>query len=202
MEETMMMRAAYSPLPSSLLQPGTGFCSPTQALPERVTLDHPAIEVMTDLRRVSAVVIRSADSVDEAHQRMIQRGVRLLLVLDHDRKITGLITATDILGEKPMKVIAQRGCKRGDILVGDIMTPQERLEVLDMNDVCGAKVGHIVATLRAAGRQHAMVAERWPHGTAVCGLFSSTQIARQLGTAIQTTEIARTFSEIESLLVA
>lgn len=196
-----MVRAAYSSLPSSLLQPGTGFCSPTQAFLERVTLDHPAIEVMTDLRRVSAVVIRSIDSVDEAHQRMIQRGVRLLLVLDHDRKITGLITATDILGEKPMKVIAQRGCKRGDILVGDIMTPQERLEVLDMNDVCGAKVGHIVATLRAAGRQHAMVVERGPHGTMVCGLFSSTQIARQLGMAIQTTEIARTFSEIESLLV-
>jgi CBS-domain-containing membrane protein len=202
MEETVMMRAAYSSLPSSLLQPGTGFCSPAQVLLERVTLDHPAIEVMTDLRRVSAVVIRAVESVDEAHQRMIQRGVRLLLVLDHDRKITGLITATDILGEKPMKVIAQRGGKRGDVLVGDIMTPQECLEVLDMNDICGAKVGHIVATLKAAGRQHAMVVERGLHGTLVCGLFSSTQIARQLGMVIHPTEIARTFSEIESQLVA
>ena len=34
----------------------------------------------------------------------------------------------------------------------------------------------------------------------VRGLFSATQIARQLGAAIQTTEIARTFSEIESML--
>jgi CBS-domain-containing membrane protein len=202
MEETVMMRTAYSSLPSSLLQPGTGFCSPAQVFLERVTLDHPAIEVMTDLRRVSAVVIRAIESVDEAHQRMIQRGVRLLLVLDHDRKITGLITATDILGEKPMKVIAQRGGKHGDVLVGDIMTPQERLEVLDMNDICGAKVGHIVATLKAAGRQHAMVVERGLHGTLVCGLFSSTQIARQLGMVIHPTEIARTFSEIESQLVA
>jgi len=35
----------------------------------------------------------------------------------------------------------------------------------------------------------------------VRGLFSATQIARQLGAAIQTSEIAQTFAEIESLLV-
>lgn len=198
-----MLRTVYSSLASSPLQPGTGFCSPSQVFAERVTLEHPAVEVMTDLRRVSAVVIRPIDSVDEAHRRMVQRGVRLLLVLDHERNVCGLITATDILGEKPMKVIAQRGCRREEILVGDIMTPHERLEVLDMSDVCGAKVGHIVATLQAAGRQHAMVVERGLQGkTVVRGLFSSTQIARQLGIAIQTAEIARTFSEIESLLVA
>ncbi len=198
-----MLRNAYSSLPSSQLQPGTGFCSPSQTFPERVTLEHSAIDVMTDLLRVSAVVISPHDSLDEAHQRMVQRGVRLLLVLDRERKVAGLITATDILGEKPMKVTAQRACRRDEILVSDIMTPQERLEVLDMRDICSAKVGHVVATLKASGRQHAMVVERNPQGSVtVRGLFSSTQIARQLGITIQTTEIARTFSEIESLLVA
>jgi len=34
----------------------------------------------------------------------------------------------------------------------------------------------------------------------VRGLFSATQIARQLGVTIQTTEVARTFSEIEAQL--
>ncbi|MEK6592891.1 MAG: CBS domain-containing protein [Pseudomonadota bacterium] len=196
-----MVRTAYPSLTSSLLQPGTGFSGPTQSFSEHVTLDHPAIDVMTDLQRVSAVVIRPIDSVNEAHERMVRRGVRLLLVLNHDRKVTGLITATDILGEKPMKVIAQRGCKREEILVSDIMTPQERLEVLDMNDIYSAKVGHIVATLQAAGRQHAMVVERGTHGkTMVRGLFSATQVARQLGVVIQTTEVARTFSEIGAQL--
>lgn len=197
------MRAAYPSLPSRPLQPGSGFCAPAQFLPERVTPDHPAVDVMTDLQRISAVVIRPVDTVDEARKRMVQRGVRLLLVLDHERKVTGLITATDILGEKPLKVIAQRGCKREDILVGDIMTPQERLEVLEMSDICGAKVGHILSTLKAAGRQHAMVTEQDAQGKMmVRGLFSSTQIARQLGVTIQTTEIARTFSEIELMLTA
>jgi len=198
-----MVRTAYTPLSASLLRPGTGFCSPTQALPERVGLEDSALDVMTDLTRVSAVVIRPIDNIDEAHQRMVQRGVRLLLVLDHDRTVTGLITATDILGEKPMKVIAQRGCKRDEILVSDIMTPQGRLEVLDMDEVRSARVGHIVATLKASGRQHAMAVERGPHGRATLrGLFSATRIARQLGVAIQTAEVGRTFSEIKSLLVS
>lgn len=196
-----MVRTAYTPLSASLLQPGTDFCSPIQALPERVGPDNPALDVMTDLTRVTAVVIRPIDSVAEAHQRMIQRGVRLLLVLDHDRNVTGLITATDVLGEKPMKVIAQRGGTRDEILVSDIMTPQGRLEVLSMDEVRSAKVGHIVATLKASGRQHAMAVERDAHGQATLrGLFSTTQIARQLGMPIQTTEVVRTFSEIESLL--
>ena len=123
---------------------------------------------------------------------MIQHGVRLLLVVDENRKVVGIITATDLLGEKPLQVIADRGCRREDVRVRDIMTPTHRLEVLHMNDVRSAKVGHIVATLKMAGRQHGKQTIR--------GLFSATQIARQLGVAIQASEIARTFSEIEAQL--
>lgn len=197
----MLMRTAYPPLSSRLLPAATGFSCPTQGLPERASLEDPALTVMTDLKRVCAVVIGPNEAVDEAHKRMVQRGVRLLLVLDRDRNVIGLITATDILGEKPMKVIAHRGCRREDISVADIMTPQARLEALEFEEVCRAKVGHIVATLTACGRQHAITVERDARGRATLrGLFSSTQIARQLGAPIHTPEVARTFSEIESLL--
>ena len=191
----------YSPLHFSLLRAGSGYAQPTQSVPERVTLDDPALQVMTDLRSVTAVIILSGDSVDEAHARMIQRGVRLLLVVDQNRQVVGVITASDILGEKPMQVITQRGIRRQELLVRDVMTPQNRLEVLDANDVRTAKVGHVVATLRQSGRQHALVVES--SGSArqiVRGLFSATQIARQLGVAIPTSEIALTFSEIEAQL--
>jgi CBS domain-containing protein len=158
---------------------------------------------MTDLKQVSAVLIRPGDGVEEANQRMIQHGVRLLLVVDENRKVVGIITATDLLGEKPLQVIAERGCRREDVRVRDIMTPTHRLEVLHMNDVRRAKVGHIVATLKMAGRQHAVVVEvDHDHDgkQTIRGLFSATQIARQLGVAIQASEIARTFSEIEAQL--
>jgi hypothetical protein len=46
-------------------------------VPDRVALDDAAVNVVTDLTRVTAVIIFPGDSVDEAHRRMIQRGVRL-----------------------------------------------------------------------------------------------------------------------------
>lgn len=191
----------YGVLDSLLLQAGSSFFQPAQNLPQRVGFDDPAESVMTDLKQVSAVIIRSDDAIDEANRRMIQRGVRMLLVVDENRTVTGIITATDILGEKPMQVLTGRGGRREDVLVRDIMTPQHRLEVLRMNDVRGAKVGHVVATLKKSGRQHAVAVEIDRDGRqTVRGLFSATQIARQLGVAIQTSEVARTFSEIETLL--
>jgi len=191
----------YSPMRFDKLQPGVGYAQPTQAVPDKVTLDDAAASVMTDLTRVTAIIILSGDTVDEAHRRMIQRGVRLLLVVDQDRKVLGIITAPDILGEKPVLAASERGLRRQEVLVRDVMTPQEKLEVLEMADVRAAKVGHVVATLKKAGRQHAVVVERDARGRQlVRGLFSATQVARQLGVTIQTSEIARTFSEIESML--
>ena len=191
----------YAPLSFVPLKPGVPYAQPTQAVPERVGVDDPALQAMTDFKATTAVIILSGDALDEAHHRMIQRGVRLLLVVDQDRRVVGVITATDILGEKPMRVIAQRGVRREEVLVRDVMTVQDTMEVLDLASVRAARVGHIVATLRQAGRQHALVVEHDPHGRqTVRGVFSATQIARQLGVAIPTSEVARTFSEIEAQL--
>ncbi len=100
-----------------------------------------------------------------------------------------------------MQVVAQRGMRREELLVRDVMTDQEHLEVMRLDDVRAAKVGHVVATLHNAGRHHAMVVEIDVRGRHIVrGLFSLTQIARQLGVFIQAGEIARTFSDIESQL--
>jgi CBS domain-containing protein len=170
-------------------------------VPDIVTLEDSALSVLTDFQRVTAIIILPGDTVDEAHRRMIQRAVRLLLVVNQDRRVVGAITASDILGEKPMQVIAQLGIRREELLVRDIMIPQERIEVLKMSDLRGAKVGHVVATLQNSGRQHAVAVEVEPNGRqTVRGVFSATQIARQLGIVLQTGEMARTFAEIEALL--
>src|SRR5688572_11230483 len=104
----------YQPLPFVLLRPGTGYAQPMQRALERVQLDSPAGDVMTDLTRVSAVIVLSGDTVDEAHRRMVQRGVRLLLVVDQDRRVLGVITANDVLGEKPVQVAVQQGLHRDE----------------------------------------------------------------------------------------
>lgn len=191
----------YTALTSSMMQSGVSYVQPSQPVPEKVTVDDPALQVVTDFKRVTVIIVLAGDTVDEAHSRMIKRGVRLLLVVDQERKVVGLITANDILGEKPMQVIAQRGIRREELLVRDVMTPQERLQVLDLAALRTAKVGHIVATLKAAGRQHALAVEIDDSGRqTVRGMFSATQIARQLGVSIQTSQVAQTFSDIEAMI--
>jgi CBS domain-containing protein len=167
--------------------------------PGRVTLDDPAFSVMTDLREVSAATTRPEETIDTAHAIMIRRAVRLLFVLDEDGTVCGVITATDLLGEKPVRFMQARGVSHSEILVEDIMTPASMLEALSILDAAQMRVGHIVATLKAVGRKHLMVSEEG--GRRVRGLFSASQIARQLGIEVQTFEVARSFAEIEAALV-
>jgi len=195
------MNREYTALTAHSLKMGAGFVRPSQVLPERVTMEDPALSVMTDLKSVSVITVRAKTPMEKAHDKMKRYGVRTLLVLDELDKVLGLLTTTDILGEKPMRFLQHMGGTHADILVRDIMTPQRELEVLNLQDVSSAKVGHVLATLKAAGRQHAMVVEENANGTqAIRGIFSATQIARQLGVQIQITEIARTFAEIEAAL--
>ncbi|MBS4098761.1 MAG: CBS domain-containing protein [Sulfuricella sp.] len=194
------MQQQYTPLKTSNLSSATSFHQPAQIMPEKVTLASAAVDVMTDLKKIMAVFIPAERNIDTAKQRMIKHGVRLLLVIDDHNCVVGLITATDILGEKPMQFIQKHGGKREDILVKDIMTPREKLEVLSMEDVSAAKVGNLVATLERSGRQHALVVDRDADLQKVRGIFSLTQIARQLGVQLETHEIVRTFAEIHGQL--
>ncbi|MBE0622275.1 MAG: CBS domain-containing protein [Burkholderiales bacterium] len=195
------MTRQYHPLTAHRLQAGARFHLPGQD-PEHVRIDSPALAVMTDLRRIPAATIDLEAPLDAANRFMIRRGVRLLLVTDDERQVLGLITANDVLGEKPVKFALERGIKRQDIRVADIMSPRERLEVLLYADLVQAEVGHVVATLKHSGRQHALVIDLNGNGEAqtVRGIFSASQIARQLGIAIQTTEVAQTFAEIGAAL--
>lgn len=197
------MSQSYAPLPHSKLPPHITYAIPPPQL-RRVTVASPAAEVMTDLERVPAIVVAPDASIEFANLRMMAGGVRLLLVVDDDQWVTGLITASDILGEKPMQHVRRRGGTFGDVLVQDIMTPQQELDVLDYQAVLNAHVGDIIETLKRFGRQHALVIE--PHGRdgepRVRGIFSATQIGRQLGQHVVPAEIATTFAALEAALVS
>ena len=206
------MDREYDPLPIRELGVDAGFRRPTQPQASRVDVESPALQVMTDLMRVSPATIRPQAPLSGANQFMITRSVRLLLVVDDNETVVGVITATDILGERPMVVATGRGLRRDELTVADVMTPAEQVQVVALSDVEGARVGHVLAMLRRAGRQHALVVDfdtlsparplaPPARRTMVRGIFSISQIARQLGIALPAGgEVARTFSEIESAI--
>ena len=113
------------------------------ASPNSVTLDSPASEVMTDLRKLHAAVIAPNITIEVANNYMMHRGVRTLLVINDDNSLAGIITAGDILGEKPMRFIQERGVKHSEILVRDMMTQLENLEAIPLEEVAHARVGNL-----------------------------------------------------------
>ncbi|TMH44146.1 MAG: CBS domain-containing protein [Betaproteobacteria bacterium] len=206
------MERDYQPLPIRELGANAGFRRPLAPQSARVTPESPAMQAMTDLTRVTPATVRPQAPLADANQFMIARGVRLLLVADDQENVLGVISATDILSERAMRVAIERGLRRDELTVADVMTSAQQVEVIAYEDVVSARVGHVLETLRRAGRQHALVVdfdevaarrllEPPSRRTMVRGIFSLSQIARQLGVAVQTGgEVARTFSEIESAI--
>ena len=191
----------YDPLPAHRLT-GAVFVS-RPAPPKSVTVESPALDVMTDLRYTHAAVIEPQVTMESANAYMVQRGVRSLLVLNQDRALGGIITATDVLGEKPLRFMEERRVKHHDILVSDMMTPLDRLEAIPIDEAKRAKVGNVISSLRDTGRQHTLVIEKHALGKVqVCGIFSLSQIEKQLGAPIESTGVAKSFAEIEATLLA
>lgn len=184
---------ALHPLPGLV-----SYFEPSQELPAQVRENSPAILVMTDLRQQIAITVEPNVSIDWALQRMKTIGVRLLFVVNGNSQVLGLITSTDILGEKPLQFHQELHLRYEEIMVRDIMTPQNALEVLRMEDVLRASVGDIVATLQNVGRRHALVLDEDVRTSqpSIRGIFSASQIGKQLNMNIETGEVANTFAEV------
>ena len=178
------------------------YFEPSQELPAQVKEHSPAILVMTDLRQQIAITVEPNVSIDWALQRMKAAGVRLLFVVNSEKQILGLITSNDILGEKPIQFHQELHLRYEEIMVRDIMTPQNSLEVLIMEEVLRATVGDIVATLQDVGRRHALVLDNDVRTgqDSIRGIFSASQISKQLNQPIETNGVAHTFAEVEIAL--
>jgi CBS-domain-containing membrane protein len=189
-------------LPTFRLERGTAIAQADVSSDAPVTLDSPALDVMTDLTRVKAATTHPATTLRQAEQLMIYQGVRMLFVVTAMPAIEGLITATDLDGDKRMRVVHERNLHYDELCVADVMTELASLDAIDYARMRVASVGNAIATLQRLGRNHLLVVEAATSRTPrrVRGVVSRSQIERQLGAAIDVTPIASSFSEIERAL--
>lgn len=196
-----MVRQFYAALSHSTLPASASLSLADPSIPTVLTLDSPAIEAMTDLRRIHPISITGDATLEQARTTMIVCSVKLLFVKGARGEIAGLITANDLAGEKSIKTASGSARRVPELTVDDVMTRASDLEFLDYARVAKAELGHIVSTLKNRGRQHALVTTADEQGnTTIIGLFSSTQIARQMGIAVVDPVKAYTFSQIEAAI--
>ena len=191
----------YKTLDHALLGAEIKCLKPFGELPQQASMDDPAINAMTDLTKTAAQVISPCATLKEATERMIASHVQLLFVTNQYHHIIGIITSKDVEGERVMRHIAQNGGNRDDIMVRDLMTPQIKIEVLDIDDVRNALIGDIAETLTRMGRQHALVIEKDAEGNAsIRGVLSTTQIHKQTGITINTSDVASGIAGMQAVL--
>ena len=171
------------------------------ATTKRFSLDDHAISIMTNFEHTRPFLTPSTATIDEINKKMIACGVRLLFVSNNDEDLLGLVTYNDLFGEKPLLYIQEHGGSRDEITSRDIMTPLNQLQVLPLSSIVKARIGDILKTFRSSGRQHLLVVEQLSNSTQlITGLFSSTQMEKQLGMQIDISPRANSFADVERAL--
>ena len=195
------MNNEYQSLTYSFLPSGTLITHNRRTRSADITLEDPALSMMTDFNHIRPFATTADASIEEINNKMIACGVRLLFVAERDDVLLGLVTYNDIFGEKPLQYIQEHGGKREEITALDIMTPMSRLESLALSDISRSRLGDIVETMQTSGRQHVLVSGDQPDGSqTISGMFSSTQIEKRLNIKIELSPRANTFADIERAL--
>ena len=185
------------------LSPGISIAQASPWHSKPVTLESPALDVMTDLTQVKAATIGPGQTLHQAEQTMIYQGVRMLFVVSEMPALEGLITSTDLRGERQMSLVHSRHLRFDEMRVADVMTELSMLDAIEFERMAGARVGNLIATLKRVGRNHLLVVQGASASTPqrIRGVVSRAQIERQLGAPIEMTEIASSFSEVERALL-
>jgi CBS-domain-containing membrane protein len=129
--------------------------------PWHVHASDPALSVMIDYRSRASVTVAETASLDEALAHMKHTGVRCAFVVD-DRKTTvlGMLTAYDIMGEKPQQQMHFSGIARDDLRVKDVMQKIKDWRVVTIEDIEQSTVGEIFDLFNKADVTHLPVMER------------------------------------------
>jgi len=192
----------FKPLPWTRLTRGVPCYLPIPGASAPVDASSPALEVMTDYRRQSPVTISRNASLDEANRLMTLCKVQYLLVTDEQQQLLGIVTEAGTRGNQPLAAAHRMGVRPGELVVANVMIDKHNeAEVLHLRDVAHARVGNVVATLKALGTPFCLVVDHDEEDHHIlCGIFSLSRIQRRMGVQPETEEIAQTFSQVVTTL--
>ena len=142
----------------------------------------PAVSVMTDFRERPSVTIAEFALMDAALDHMKHAGVRSAFVIDLGRnEVVGLVTAYDIMSEKPMRFMQSLATPRSEVVVRDIMQPTKDWRVADVKDLESATVASVASMFDETGLTHVPVMETaYSGGPQLRGLLSAARVRRLL----------------------
>ena len=173
------MAKNYQSLPTVNLTKHTPYVHAGEQ-PEITHIDDSALDIMIDFKTVKAITISQTAPIADARAKMQACGIHMLLVTDQEDGVIGLITSEDILGEKPVLAAQEKFISRAEVKVSMILVPAEQVIAIEYSVLQLAKVAHIIQTLHQNKQHYALVIDTDTDKTIVRGMFSLSQISKQL----------------------
>lgn len=172
------------------------------SLPELTHLDDPIFNVFVDFQLHRPATINAKQSIDDALLEMKANSAHMLLVLDDNKHIIGLLSSQALHGERPYKIIQEGREKHSDISVASIMLSSDHILCFDYESITSAKIGHLVETFKKHRRHYALVVKKDEAGRAhVQGYFSASRIGRTLSLNTAADHVSTsTIQELQSML--
>lgn len=165
------------------------------------TLRSPALEVMTDFERILPVTIAKDTPIDDALEYMKSQHVRMLFAENTEGVLCGIVSASDISGDKPMAIMGQNNWTRNQVEVQHLMLDMLHIKALTFDQVRCAKVGDVMLTLKGSGDQHVVVTDEGANGEKrIRGIISASDISRFLRISFDVMHQAKSFAEIERIV--
>ena len=168
-----------------------------------LTLQSPALLFMTDFLQVHPVTVCESVSAGDALNLMKEAYVRLLLVTNQEQSgFIGAITATDLNGPKVLAAMTTyEFSSREEVLVKHIMIDKAHIHGLEFKQVERSTIGDVLETIKSLSEQHVMVIEQIVDACVIRGMFSTTNIAKALHIRFDVEPQARTFFELEQVIL-
>ncbi len=120
-----------SALPARNLRPGVSVARTLLIPTAPVTPASPASAVMIDRTQARAVTVNPTTALQRAEQFLIHQRVHMLFVVSEMPELQGLVTTTDLRGDRAMRTVQERNVHYEDLCVADAMTPLSMLDAID-----------------------------------------------------------------------
>lgn len=160
---------------------------------EPLQLESPATYVMTDFSRRSPRIIDGDTLIDETINIMNKIHVKSKLVVDKNLNLIGIVNLADLMSRKVLMAANQKGVKRTDILVTDVMVKVSELHAVKLQKIQHASIGEVLATMRSLGEQHLLVYDADKH---IRGVISAVDIGRALAIPLDINVTAHSFKDV------
>lgn len=172
--------AIFESIPTMMLSRNNELILPTENLPELVHLDDSAKSIFIDFSHISPAIIPPQTPIDVAIHEMKVRHHQMLLVGEKGQ-VVGLISFEDVVSERPIRLMHEKGLSRAEITVDLLMKKSDQIVVIEIGNLKNAQVGHIINTIKEHSACYILVVRKLKGNKhLIKGLFSASQIGKQL----------------------